>query len=206
MPRTPADDNGPVSRDHGHPDAGATSAKADLRAAATAARRARSDDMITAARAAVRRQVLERSQAQRWRVVAGYVPLRTEPGSVELLDALTAGGVRVLVPQLLADRDLDWSAWPDGTAETLGVDALADADAVLVPALLVDRSGMRLGRGGGSYDRALARVPAGRPVIALLFDGELTQHLPADAWDRRVTAVITPSGWHDLPAGNAAAR
>jgi 5-formyltetrahydrofolate cyclo-ligase len=53
---------------------------------------------------------------------------------------------------------------------------------------------MRLGRGGGSYDRALARVPVGTFVCALLFDDELLDAVPAAPHDRRVTAVVTPSG------------
>ena len=64
---------------------------------------------------------------------------------------------------------------------------------VVVPAVAVDRAGVRLGRGGGSYDRVLARVPPGVPVIALLYDGELCAALPAGPHDRRVTAVVTPS-------------
>ncbi|MGH3743069.1 MAG: 5-formyltetrahydrofolate cyclo-ligase, partial [Micromonosporaceae bacterium] len=51
----------------------------------------------------------------------------------------------------------------------------------------------RLGRGGGSYDRALARLAPGTPVIALLYDDELIRQLPTQPHDRRVTAVITPS-------------
>jgi len=65
---------------------------------------------------------------------------------------------------------------------------------VLVPGLAVDRSGMRLGRGGGSYDRALARVPVGTPVLVLLYDGEVLDRVPADDHDRRVTAAVTASG------------
>ena len=51
---------------------------------------------------------------------------------------------------------------------------------VLVPALAVDRTGMRLGRGGGSYDRALGRVPVGTFVCALLYDGEVLDRVPHD--------------------------
>ena len=58
-------------------------------------------------------------------------------------------------------------------ARPLGAAAIAEADTVFVPALAVARDGNRLGRGGGSYDRALRRVPAGVPVVALLFDDEL---------------------------------
>jgi 5-formyltetrahydrofolate cyclo-ligase len=71
---------------------------------------------------------------------------------------------------------------------------------VLVPALAVARDGVRLGRGGGSYDRALARVAPGTPRVALLFDGELVDALPADPWDVPVTDAVTPAGWRALPA------
>jgi 5-formyltetrahydrofolate cyclo-ligase len=65
---------------------------------------------------------------------------------------------------------------------------------VIVPALAVDRRGVRLGRGGGSYDRALSRVPVGTPIVAALYDGELLDALPADPHDVRVTGVATPAG------------
>ncbi len=146
------------------------------------------------ARAAVREHVLTR--ADTWSCVAAYVPLRTEPGSVELLAALTDAGVEVLVPITLADRDLDWARWQSG--KPLGRDAIARVDAVLVPALAVSRAGTRLGRGGGSYDRALLRCRAGTLVAALLFDGEVRDELPHEPWDQPVGAAVTPAGWIEL--------
>ena len=123
--------------------------------------------------------------------VAAYTPLRYEPGGRSLLPALAARGVRVLLPVLLPDRDLDWRLVD--TPAPLGVEAVLWAELVLVPALAVDRvSGVRLGRGGGSYDRALARVQG--PAVALLYDGELIADVPSEAHDRAVDAVLTPSG------------
>jgi 5-formyltetrahydrofolate cyclo-ligase len=87
--------------------------------------------------------------------------------------------------------------WPDST--TLGRSAVADATVVLVPALAVDRSGMRLGRGGGSYDRALVRLGPGTQVIAVLHPNELLTVVPAEPWDRPVSAVVTANGWFDVP-------
>lgn len=179
----------------------AAAAKALLRAELTAARAARDPAAIATARAGVCRAVLARAAAERWRCVAGYVPLRTEPGSPELLTELARRGVRVLVPLVLPDLDLDWAPWQPDTATwgaALGPDAVSAADAVLVPALAVATDGTRLGRGGGSYDRALHRARPGAVVAALLFDGELRSALPQDAWDRRVSAVVTPSGWQQL--------
>ncbi len=77
------------------------------------------------------------------------------------------------------------------------------ADLVLLPGLAVDRAtGLRLGRGGGSYDRVLARIetgaPAGRarrPLLAtLLYPDELLDGVPAEPHDRPVDAVLTPDG------------
>lgn len=172
--------------------------KAALRQRIGAARRARTPEQIAAARAAVRAAVLRRRADFGWNCVAAYVPLRTEPGSVALLEELTAAGVRVLVPVLLPDRDLDWQEWPDGPL--LGVTEVRAADAVLVPALAVNRAGVRLGRGGGSYDRVLARLDAATPVVALLFDGEVLADVPREPWDRPVSAVVTPDGWQELRA------
>jgi len=134
-------------------------------------------------------------------VIAAYEPFGTEPG-VHLdrsLPEVLAATARVLVPVLMSDNDLDWRDWNEPGGR-LGPAAIAEAELIVVPAVAVDRTGVRLGRGGGSYDRALARVPAGTPVIALLYDGELVHSLPAQPHDRRVTAVVTPlAGMIPLP-------
>ncbi len=143
------------------------------------------------------------------RTVAAYAPLAREPGGPELPSVIAAQVSLLLLPLLRPDNDLDWAAYtgplPPGpglrepAGPRLGVDALVGADLVLVPALAVDRrTGVRLGRGGGSYDRALARVPAGTRVIALLYPGELLEGVPAEAHDRRVDAVLTPTGLHPV--------
>jgi 5-formyltetrahydrofolate cyclo-ligase len=140
--------------------------------------------------------------------IAAYRPLRTEPGSSELLTELAARGHRVMVPVTLPDRDLDW-AWLDPALPTepprdsrLGPTAVASASLVLVPACAVDRHGNRLGRGGGSYDRALGRLPDDVVVAALLYVGEWVDAVPTDEWDRPVSAVVTPAGWIELtPTG-----
>ena len=157
------------------------------------------DDERERARRAVRDVVLDAAAASGWRCVAAYVPLRTEPGSTALLDALVGTGVRVLVPITLADRDLDWAEWSAGSpGPALGRSSIASADAVLVPAFAVGDDGMRLGRGGGSYDRALPRCAVSAHTAALLFDCEQERRVPAQEWDHPVRSVITPSGWTPL--------
>ena len=134
-------------------------------------------------------------------VVAAYASVGTEPDTGPLLAALA--GRRVLLPVLRDDDDLDWAELtPAGLAPgrrgllepvgpRLGTGAVADCGLVVVPALRVDRRGVRLGRGGGSYDRALARATG--TVVALLHDGELVDALPADPHDVPVHAAALPS-------------
>jgi len=200
---------------------GAVGAKQRWRRSVLAARRSAPAEVRDAANAALLRTLAEVVRGSPARTVAGYVPLATEPGGPGLPEALVASGVRLLLlPVLRDDLDLDWAAYagPGSLARTarglrepgsprLGRQAVAAADLVVVPALAVDSTGVRLGRGGGSYDRALARVPTSALVIALLYDGELVQRLPAQPHDRRVDAVITPGrGVVFLPtsAGRAA--
>jgi 5-formyltetrahydrofolate cyclo-ligase len=57
----------------------------------------------------------------------------------------------------------------------------------------VDHSGQRLGRGGGSFDRALARVGASVPVVALLYDTEFLASVPAGPHDQPVRLVARPA-------------
>jgi 5-formyltetrahydrofolate cyclo-ligase len=171
--------------------------KQDLREEFLQRRRTLSPAEIGAAREQVRAAVLARADAARWRRVAAYRPLRTEPGSLELLAGLTERGIEVLVPVTRPDRDLEWVTVPD--ERPAGMDGIGRADAVLVPALAVAADGTRLGRGGGSYDRALTRARPGVPVAALLYDAETVAHLPREPWDRPVTAWVTPSGgWCEI--------
>ncbi len=162
--------------------------KAEVRAGLLAARRSRADRV--AADAAVRDALV--ALATGLDTVAGYVPLGTEPGGRELPGALAGVCRRLIVPITLPDRDLDWAAYGSGTP--LGVTTIGEADLVIVPALAADRSGVRLGRGGGSYDRALTRIRPGTPVVAALYADEFVAALPHEPHDQRVTAVVTPSG------------
>lgn len=176
--------------------------KEDVRSELLQSRRALTDTQIASARVAVRQHVLTLVKTEAWRSVAAYVPLRTEPGSVELLDELQHAGVRVLVPITLDDHDLDWDEWGSNSAP-LGLSALAQVDAIFVPALAVAADGTRLGRGGGSYDRALTRARQGTPVIALLYADEVRAELPVEPWDQPVTGYVTPAGWHPIGLWNS---
>lgn len=150
--------------------------------------------------------LLATPEVRRAATVAAYVSIGTEPGTGLLLRALVDAGRRVVLPVLLPDGDLDWGTYrgdaslaPAGRGllepvDRLGTDAVATADVVLVPGLAVSPTGMRMGRGGGSYDRALARVPVGTFTCCLLHDEEVGLDVPTEPHDRPVTAAASPSG------------
>lgn len=143
-------------------------------------------------------------------VVATVLPMATEPDTGGLRARLLAAGARVLVPVIEPERRLSWAPWHPEAAtaraanapvdepvgERLGTDALAAATAVVMPALAVAEDGMRLGQGGGYYDRFLAELPRSVPTVALVFEDELLPAgaIPAEPTDRPVDGVVTAAG------------
>jgi 5-formyltetrahydrofolate cyclo-ligase len=185
-----------------------------MRSLVLSARSALTAEDRAAAGRRIRDTLLELPELQMAGTVAAYYSIGSEPDSRGLIFALWKRGTYVLLPLLRADADLDWASYegpesmvagPRGLREPgeppRGVEAVASADVVLVPALAVDRAGNRLGRGGGSFDRALARVGAPIPLIALLYDGELVDRVPVEGHDTPVRAVVRPGyGVTRLPA------
>ena len=195
---------------------GAAGAKLALRDQLLTARNRRPLlDRLAAARE-IADQLAGAPELRRAATVAAYVAMGSEPGTAPLLDLLTAAGKRVVLPVVMADGDLDWAAY-DGeaglaparlgllepTSRRLGVDAVATADAVVVPGLAVSPTGQRLGRGGGSYDRALGRVPVGTFTCVLLYDDEIGLEVPAEPHDRPVAAAASPAGIRLLGPGTS---
>jgi 5-formyltetrahydrofolate cyclo-ligase len=180
-------------------------AKKELRSRILSARRARPPTGREEAGEAIAHAVLALPEITVASTVAAYLSIGTEPPTMHLVENLRSLGIRVVVPVVGDDLDLDWADYDgfDRLAQTsrglrepsgprLGMAAIASADVVLVPGLAVDARGTRLGRGGGSYDRALPRVPAGRPVIVLLYDDEVLPVVPSEPHDRPVTIAVTP--------------
>lgn len=188
--------------------------KDSLRERLLAARRARSSDERALAGAEIERYLLDTPELSSARVVAGYVGVGSEPHTLPLLTKLRERDVRVLLPVLLPDNELDWAEFsgaatlvragrgllePDGPR--LGFEAMRAADVLLCPGLAVGRDGIRLGRGGGSFDRVLSRLAgdgdagnAGTWACVVLFDNELLDGVPAEAHDQPVDAAATPAG------------
>jgi 5-formyltetrahydrofolate cyclo-ligase len=193
------------------PDPSVGEAKAALRTRILDRRRARPVQERQAAAAAVTRALLDGLAGVR--AFAAYVPDDDEPGHGRIPAAFTQLRARVLLPVTPTDgRELAWAVdsgrlapGRHGVLEPvgprLGVTAVGTADVVVVPALAVARNGIRLGRGGGYYDRALQHARPDAVIVALVFDDEFVDELPTEPHDRPVTAVVTPSdGWETLSA------
>ena len=141
--------------------------------------------------------------------VCAYVPIKFEPGSIALLDTLLRLDARVLIPVARVDaggvpQPLQWGEYRPGRLVTaqfglleppepwLPAEAVADATVVLVPALAVDRSGVRLGRGAGFYDRSLVLADPAARLVAVIRDDELVDAIPSEPHDVRMTDALTP--------------
>ncbi|MCP9958596.1 5-formyltetrahydrofolate cyclo-ligase [Streptomyces sudanensis] len=184
--------------------------KAGLRSRLLAARSLLTSEDVRRAAGALAGTALELPELAQAGTVAAYVSVGREPGTRVLIDALRARGVRVLLPVLMADNDLDWAVYEgagglaparlgllEPSGPRLGPEAVAEADAVLLPGLAVDARGMRLGRGGGSYDRVLARLArlgADPALVVLLHAHEVVARVPEEPHDHPVHAVVTPDG------------
>lgn len=184
--------------------------KVELRKALRAQRAARDQAWEAAAGAAL----AVHAAALPTGVLTAFVGTRGEVPTLPLLDALVAGGSEVLVPVALPDGVLDWAPYSgaddlvgagrgllEPSAPRRGPDAILAADAVLVPALALDRRGGRLGQGGGYYDRILPRYTG--LVIGVVADDEVLDEVPVEPHDQRVAALLTPGGGLEMIGGAA---
>jgi 5-formyltetrahydrofolate cyclo-ligase len=167
---------------------------------------------------------LPRARHRRAAVVMSY---GSEPDTGPLREALHEAGVEVLVPVTEPERQLSWTAWRPGVevarspvapieepvGERLGVETFETVDLVLVPAQVVDLQGIRLGQGGGYFDRFLAdlhrqikhhdpgHAPDGAPVppltVATVFRHELLTRgqVPSEEFDEAVDGAVTADGF-----------
>jgi 5-formyltetrahydrofolate cyclo-ligase len=147
--------------------------------------------------------------------VAAYVSTGSEPGSLQLIAWLAAQGSRVLLPVVSTpspDVGPRWAPYtgPDAlrstrysilepTAPPLPPGALGEAELIICPGLAANRTGNRLGRGGGWYDRALVAAQDDAEVWVLLNDDEVLAAIPTENWDQQVTAIVTPDRFITCP-------
>ena len=150
--------------------------------------------------------------------VAAYLSAGREPDTAPLLTGLHERGYDVVVPVCEPERRLSWCRWapdcslvpglfpsvPEPAGPRLSVQELPRLELLLVPALAIDTQGMRMGKGGGYYDRFLAGLRAGgsgAPAVGVVYDHEFAAagSWVSDSLDQPVNAVLTPSQWTELP-------
>lgn len=136
--------------------------------------------------------------------IASYLSYGDEPNTKELNQAILKSGKKLYLPRVNG-ADLEWVLWNGSTdqlapsklskqlLEPIG-SALSDVSVInliIVPALRIDRSGYRLGQGGGFYDRALPKLSAWS--IGLIHPDEISSvDLPREDFDVPLNAAATP--------------
>ncbi len=150
--------------------------------------------------------------ATRRRTIAAYLGVDPEPGTGSLLGELHQLGFDVVLPICEPDHRLSWTDWSPGTSLQRSVRAPVDepvgprqafedvpgVELILVPALGVDRSGHRVGQGGGYYDRFLAQHPQGEPGavarLGFVYRSEVLTAgaVPAEPHDQALDGAFTP--------------
>lgn len=144
-------------------------------------------------------------------IVCAYLPVGAEPGSETMLERLRELCDTVLIPVSRVGPSgehlaLQWGHYIPGALlpgrfglrepmpPWLPAEEVSRASVILVPALAVDRRGVRLGRGGGFYDRSLALCGPRVRLVAVVRDCELVDdELPCEPHDVRMTHALTPT-------------
>lgn len=174
-------------------------AKSAARKAAFARRKAAHADAARLTPPATARLIAALAGA---RVIAGYMPIRTEIDPRPAMTALHGAGARICVPVIEgAARPLSFREWTPGCALIDGpfgaqipaTGATLIPDALIVPLLAFDRAGGRLGYGGGFYDRTLAQLRAAGPVraVGFAYGAQQAPSLPQEPTDELLTAIVT---------------
>lgn len=183
--------------------------KNTLRTALISRRKALDPAFITAQGDALLKQVRTVTAFADADTVAAYVSMGTEIPTFPVLEWLLGEGKRVLVPRLGTGREIGWSFLtsiadlaPQGPhrpdeprdAETLGIDAIGEATAILAPALFVDVAGYRLGRGAGWYDRTLAFRSPESLLAAVVYPWEVSAASAATGSASAVAGIASAAG------------
>lgn len=176
--------------------------KAALRAAVRAKLDAMSDQERRVSDDALFRRFLELPQVKNARTIFAFWGMHVrEPDTGRLVELLTAAGKRVALPRTMPQRQMElrqfttkerMAAGPYGIREPDGscpLIAPEEIDLVMIPAVCCDKQGMRLGQGGGYYDRWLEAHPC--PTVCMCRDAVLQDKVPTEAHDCPVDVVLT---------------
>jgi 5-formyltetrahydrofolate cyclo-ligase len=168
---------------------------------------------------AIQARALQTPAYQASRSVALYSAMQNEVGTEEILKHALGSGRRVFYPRTAADgsgefigvtSEFDLCLGRDGIPEPKGTERLSEDDygrlVIFVPGIAFDRTGNRLGRGRGWYDRILGRLEDQATVVALAYEFQVVEEVPISHWDRKVHYIVTENNIIDCGAGSASAR
>lgn len=147
--------------------------------------------------------LLEAIDISKPKLVASYHPLNSEPSTLEI-NALLKSENRLVLPKIKSQnlvwmRPVGMQPGPLGIMQPVGPEVSQDQiDLFICPALAIDKTGVRLGRGGGFYDRVLADSKTQR--YAVVFSNEVLDCLPTAMHDAKMHGVITELGFLDMQA------
>jgi 5-formyltetrahydrofolate cyclo-ligase len=183
-------------------------AKATLRGRIRAARAGLSSVQREAAAEAVATQASALPELEGASVVLGYHALPEELDPAPLLQMMRARGARIALPRVADHGELTLH-WVDEdgvlTPGAFGIlepsaaapgPRLDHVDVVIVPGVAFDARCTRLGLGGGFYDRLLDGLPSAARAVALAYDVQMVEIVPACELDRAVHVVVTPTRVH----------
>lgn len=143
------------------------------------------------------------------KILFAYWPsLPEEPDFQDLLSEWINSGQILALPEMIwsgrmlrfrqvTNLSIDLVADPRGIIQPKPELSLLSpelADLILVPGLAFDRSGQRLGRGAGFYDRFLESTNPAIPRFAPAFLCQILDQIPTESWDQRVHQLILPDG------------
>ncbi len=151
------------------------------------------------------------SRLPRWdsaRTVALYLAADGEIDTAVIATLARDAGKEIFLPVIREDDSLGFARWarsagltrnryniPEPPASAIHREP-DELDIILLPLVGWDRSGGRLGMGGGFYDRTLANV-SGPTLVGCAHGVQEVAHLPLEAWDVRLAFVATESALHD---------
>ena len=173
--------------------------KKELRSAIRLQKRTMTPEQIQVASQKLVEMFLSTAQYRNAKTIYGYLPYNQEVRTVPLLEQALKDGKRIAVPKIFEDEmkfiylsDLnDVEKGYSGIPEPIKDGPVADDPnaLVLMPGLAFDKTGRRIGYGGGFYDKFLAKEP-NHPTVALCYDFQIVKELPTEEFDVPVDLVL----------------
>ena len=173
--------------------------KKELRRTIRERKRAMTEEEIVSRSEALGRLFAQSDAYKAAKTIYGYLPYNQEVRTVPMLEQALRDGKRVAVPKVYGEEmkflyltDLSQvSTGYAGIPEPIADGPVADDETalVLMPGLVFDPQGHRIGYGGGFYDKFLSREPR-HPTVALCYDFQMVDKLETESFDIPVDLVL----------------